>query len=298
MPDEERISDMMLDVFMDSILDAGLDSLKLLPFLFVTYLAMEWMEHLSGDRLQKKVSSAGKSGPLWGSLLGVVPQCGFSAAAASLYSGRVITLGTLFAVFLSTSDEMLPILISEEIAIPVILKILLTKVVIAILSGFAIEYVFVTVLKKEEGKVNIHKICEHEHCKCREGVLRSALFHTVKIFIYILIFSLILNLVIGFFGEDRLAFIFSGAPIIGEMAAALVGLIPNCASSVLITELYLQGIIDSGAMMAGLLCNAGVGMLVLFRLNEDRKENIRILMLLYFTAVIWGILIHFTGFQF
>lgn len=282
----------------DAFLDAGTDSLKLLPFLFLTYLAMEWMEHLSGDRLQKKVSAAGKWGPLWGSLLGAVPQCGFSAAAGSLYSGRVITPGTLIAVFLSTSDEMLPVLISKEAAPAMILKILGAKAGIGVISGFAVDYISGSVMKRKKENVDIHKICEHEHCNCREGVLKSAIRHTVKIFIYILLVSLLLNLAIGLAGEQRLVSAFSMAPVAGEMMAALVGMVPNCASSVVITELYLQGIIDSGAMMAGLLCNAGVGMLVLFRLNESRKENFRILWLLYFIGVFWGIIIHFSGIRF
>lgn len=288
----------MSELFLDALLDTGIDSFKLLPFLFLTYLAMEWMEQLSGDRLQRKVSAAGKWGPLWGSVLGVVPQCGFSAAASSMYAGRVITLGTLTAVFLSTSDEMLPILISQEVSFSVIGRILGAKVVIGILSGFLVEYVFTGVMKKREGDVKIHKICEHEHCNCRQGILSSAVKHTAKIFFYLFLISFLLNLVIGILGAERLVHVLSGAPVIGEMIAAMIGMIPNCASSVVITELYLQGIIGSGAMMAGLLCNAGVGMLVLFRLNQDKKESMRILFLIYLLGTVWGLLIRFSGYQF
>ncbi|NBH81704.1 hypothetical protein D7X88_02840 [bacterium C-53] len=283
---------------LDALLDAGIDSLKLLPFLFVTYLAMEWMEHISGDRLQRKVKAAGRWGPLWGSVLGVVPQCGFSASSASLYSGRVIPLGTLTAVFLSTSDEMLPILISKEISSITIFRILGAKVLIGMISGFLVEYLLSAVVKTREASVDIHKVCEHEHCNCREGVVMPALRHTGKIFLHIFLISFLLNWVILMLGDRMLVSIFSTVPILGEMAAALIGMIPNCASSVVITELYLQGIIDSGAMMAGLLCNAGVGMLVLFRLNENKKENFLILGMLYLLSVFWGIFIHFSGISF
>ena len=271
---------------------------KLLPFLFFTYLLMELLEHTTGGKVQNKIKDAGKVGPLWGGLLGIMPQCGFSAAAASLYAGRVITVGTLLAVFLSTSDEMLPIFISESVALATIIKILAAKVCIAIISGFLAELVYVNVFKKKEKDMDIHVVCEEEHCSCEDGVLKSALKHTLKIFVYILLITFILTLVIEMIGEDHLAVVFQNIPVVGEMIAALVGLIPNCASSVVITELYLSGIIGAGAMMSGLLVNAGVGLLVLFRLNRNWKQNAGIMAALYGFGVVWGVIIELLGIVF
>ena len=222
----------------------------------------------------------------------------FSAAAASLYAGRVITVGTLLAVFLSTSDEMLPIFISEAVAPATIVKILAAKVCIAIISGFLAELVYVNVFKKKEKDMDIHVVCEEEHCSCEDGVLKSALKHTFKIFAYILLITFILTFVIELIGEDQLAVVFQDIPVVGEMIAALVGLIPNCASSVVITELYLSGIIGAGAMMSGLLVNAGVGLLVLFRLNRDWKQNAGIMAALYGFGVVWGVIIELLGIVF
>ena len=274
------------------------DSVKLLPFLFFTYLLMELLEHTTGGKVQNKIKNAGKVGPLWGGLLGIMPQCGFSAAASSLYAGRVITVGTLLAVFLSTSDEMLPIFISEAVAPATIIKILGAKVCIAIVSGFLAELVYVNILKKKEKDMDIHVVCEEEQCSCEDGVLKSALKHTFKIFVYILLITFMLTFVIELIGEDQLAVVFQDIPVVGEMIAALVGLIPNCASSVVITELYLSGIIGAGAMMSGLLVNAGVGLLVLFRLNRDWKQNAGIMAALYGFGVVWGVIIELLGIVF
>lgn len=284
----------MLDILLDTVLD----SVKLLPFLFLTYLAMEAMEHHAGQALQSKISKAGKSGPIWGGILGMMPQCGFSAAASSLYAGRVITIGTLIAVFLSTSDEMLPIFLSEAVPIGTIAKILGCKVLIAIISGFLVEFIFHFTLHKKDADMDIEIVCEEEHCSCNDGIFVAALKHTIKIFIYIFLISFVLNFVIGIIGEDTLAAVFSSIPVIGEIVAALIGLIPNCASSVVITELYLDGIIGSGPMMAGLLVNAGVGFLILCRLNRHLKEDVAIISSVYALGVIWGILIEFSGIVF
>ena len=264
----------------------------------VFHLFINGIEHTTGGKVQNKIKNAGKVGPLWGGLLGIMPQCGFSAAAASLYAGRVITVGTLLAVFLSTSDEMLPIFISESVAPATIIKILGAKVCIAIISGFLAELVYVNVFKKKEKDMDIHVVCEEEHCSCEDGVLKSALKHTLKIFVYILLITFILTLVIEMIGEDHLAVVFQNIPVVGEMIAALVGLIPNCASSVVITELYLSGIIGAGAMMSGLLVNAGVGLLVLFRLNRNWKQNAGIMAALYGFGVVWGVIIELLGIVF
>lgn len=281
----------MVDIWIDSLAD----SVRLLPFLFLTYLLMELLEHKTGSNARKRIRTAGKFGPVWGGLLGVIPQCGFSAAASSLYAGRVITVGTLLAIYLSTSDEMLPILISESAGVATIFKILAVKVTIAIISGLVIELFYTGVLKRKEKDMDIHVVCEEEHCRCEDGILTSAVKHTLKIAVFIFLISLALNCVIAIIGEDTLSGMFLGVPVVGELVSALLGLIPNCASSVVITELYLGGIISSGAMMSGLLVNAGVGLLVLLRLNRNWKQNAGIIGVLYGVGVFWGIVIECTG---
>lgn len=281
----------MVDIWIDSLAD----SVRLLPFLFLTYLLMELLEHKTGSNARKRIRTAGKFGPVWGGLLGVIPQCGFSAAASSLYAGRVITVGTLLAIYLSTSDEMLPILISESAGVATIFKILAVKVTIAIISGLVIELFYTGVLKRKEKDMDIHVVCEEEHCRCEDGILISSVKHTLKIAVFIFLISLALNCVIAIIGEDTLSGLFLGVPVVGELVSALLGLIPNCVSSVVITELYLGGIISSGAMMSGLLVNAGVGLLVLLRLNRNWKQNAGIIGVLYGVGVFWGIVIECTG---
>ncbi len=275
-----------------------LDSIKLLPFLFVTYLIMEYIEHKAADKTQHMIKKSGKMGPFIGGLLGVVPQCGFSAAASNLYAGRIITMGTLLAVFLSTSDEMLPILISEQVAIPVIIKILAVKALIGVAAGFIID-LFIRKKTDKEDHLRIDYICDHEHCHCNEGKITvSALRHTIQIFLFIILITFILNILIETIGEEALAGFLSGMPIFGPIVAGIVGLIPNCASSVIITQLYLEGVLSAGSMMAGLLVGAGVGVLVLFRVNDKIKENIQITSLLYMVGVIAGIIIETAGLAF
>lgn len=274
------------------ISDTFLDVIKLLPFLFLTYLAMEYLEHRAGEKTEALMRKAGHLGPVIGGALGVVPQCGFSAAASNLYAGRVITLGTLLAVYLSTSDEMLPVLISEHAPVGSIAGILLVKAGIGITAGLLIDLL----LKKKGGHdhahgSHIHEICEHEHCRCEKGIFRSALSHTVRIALFILLITFLLNLLLFFAGEEALANVILNRPVAGTLLAGLVGLIPNCAGSVVITQLYLEGIIGIGSAMAGLLTGSGVGLLVLFRVNHHKKENIRILGLLYGIGVLAGIVI-------
>ncbi len=277
------------NLMIDVILDTLLDVVKLLPFLFLTYLAMEYLEHKTGDKAELLVKKAGRFGPVIGGVLGIVPQCGFSAAASNLYAGRVISLGTLMAIYLSTSDEMLPILISEQVSFWLIVKILLAKAVIGMVAGLIIDFL----LRKKglEQHEHIHDICEHEHCHCEKGIFRSALSHTAQITFFILIITFALNLILYFVGEDALANLILSKPVVGPLLASLVGLIPNCAGSVVITQLYLEKVIGIGSAMAGLLTGSGVGLLVLFRVNHNRKENLRILGLLYGIGVLAGIVI-------
>lgn len=279
-----------MEMILDVIYDTLIDGLRILPFLFLAYLAMECLEHWAGGRMQEIVRRSGKAGPIIGGFLGIFPQCGFSAAAANLYAGRVITLGTLLAVFLSTSDEMLPIMLSENAGIFLIAKILLTKVVFAVAVGFLADFLFPG---KEEPQIG--HFCEKHHCHCEKGIWRSAASHTWKIFLYIVVISLILNYVIAMIGEDRLAAVVSDRPVLGLFAAALVGMIPNCASSVVLTHLYLEGVLGAGPLLAGLLSGSGVGYLVLLRVNEDKKDNLRIFALLYGVGVAAGAVVEIFG---
>lgn len=274
----------MLAVMEDSILD----TLKLIPFLFLTYLAMEYLEHRTGDRAQRLMRKAGTFGPAIGGVLGIVPQCGFSAASSGLYAGRVISLGTLIAVYLSTSDEMLPILISEQAPARTILLLLLAKAAIGITVGLIIDFVCRKGHEREE--THIHDLCEQEHCHCEKGILRSALSHTLQISLFILLVTFALNLLLHFVGEDALANLLLNRMVLGPVLAGIVGLIPNCAGSVVITQLYLDDAMGIGGALAGLLTGSGVGLLVLFRVNHNRKENLQILGLLYGIGVFAGIL--------
>lgn len=294
----------------DVLLDTLIDSLKLVPFLFLTYLVMEYLEHRTGEKSRAVMKKSGKYGPLIGGIVGAFPQCGFSAAAASLFAGGVISVGTLLAIFLSTSDEMLPIFISESVAPGRIFRILGMKILLGALSGFVVDFIWnsnkVRERKKlfgrhqeEHGNKDIHALCEHEHCNCEEGgILKSALVHTVQIALFILIVSFIIGLVVEVVGQEQIGSIVSTQPVAGVFIAALVGLIPNCASSVVITQLYLSGILGSGQMMAGLLVGAGVGVLVLFRTNKDTRENLGIIATLYGLGVFWGLVIETLGIVF
>lgn len=280
---------------LDVILDTLIDSIKLLPFLFITYLLMEYIEHKMKHKSKETIQKSGKWGPFFGSLLGIFPQCGFSVSATNLYAGRVITLGTLIAVYLSTSDEMLPIFISEAVSPIIILKILVIKLVIGMIAGFIIDLV-INVLTKNKIKENIEQVCEEEHCHCNEnGILKSSIHHTLNIFVYIIIISFIINTIVHFIGEEAIANLLLNKPIIGPLVSALIGLIPNCAASVIITNMYLQKVISFGSMMAGLLTGAGIGLAVLFKTNNEIKENIKIVVLLYSIGVIVGIVIDTLG---
>ena len=290
----------MSEEFLEVLLDTGIDALKLLPFLFITYLIMEYIEHKTGDKTKNIIKKSGKWGPVFGAILGIFPQCGFSAAAANLYAGKVITLGTLIAIFLSTSDEMLPILISEAAPIDIILKILATKLVIGIIAGVVIDFVGQAFKKKkekqedEEAVEEIGHMCEHEHCHCeKEGILKSSIKHTLNIFIFIIIISLVMNIAIYFIGEEKISNLILNMPVVGPLIAGIVGLIPNCASSVILTQLYLQNVISVGSMIGGLLVGSGIGILILFRVNENLKENMKITGILYLIGVVSGIIIDF-----
>ena len=281
----------MIEVLLDTLKD----SIKLLPFLLVAYLVMEYIEHKTTDKTKNVIQKSGKFGLFLGGILGIFPQCGFSAMAANLYAGRIITLGTLVSIFLSTSDEMLPILLSESVSIDVILKILGIKLIVGIIVGFVID---LALRKREKQEDKIMEVCEHEHCHCeQEGVIKSSLKHTINVFIYIFIISFILNTVIYFIGEDNLSNLVLNKPILGPIISGIMGLIPNCASSVLLTKLYLSNVISVSCMLSGLLVGAGVGILILCKVNKNAKENAKIIGLLYIIGVIVGILLEISGLQ-
>ena len=275
-----------------------LDSIKLLPFLFITYLIMEYIEHKTEDKTKEAIKKSGKFGPLIGGVLGIFPQCGFSVSATNLYAARVITLGTLISVYLSTSDEMLPIFISEAVPISVILKVLGIKLLIGIIAGFVIDFVLRLVSKGKQEEEKIIDLCEKDHCHCENGIIKSSLKHTVNIFIFIVLVTFIINLIIHFIGEDTIASFLRNQPILGPVIAGLVGLIPNCASSVILTQMYLENVITVATMIAGLLVNAGVGLAVLFKTNKGIKQNLMITVLLYMIGVISGVVIELIGITF
>ncbi len=268
----------------DIIIDTLIDTVKIVPFLFIAFLVMEYLEHKVKSK--SEILKTKKIGPLVGSFLGIIPQCGFSVVATNLFASRVITIGTLIAVYLSTSDEMLPLLIAGGVKIQTIIIILLIKVTIAIIFGYIIDLLF---FKKREIK-NL-AICHDDNCHCEESIIKSSLIHTIKISFFILITTFILNLIIDYSGGAILTKLLSKGHYFGPLLASLVGLIPNCCASVIITELYIKGMITTGMLIGGLLTGAGVGLLVLFKVNKDKKENILILLSLYIIGSLVGILI-------
>lgn len=281
----------MLEVIEEAIID----SIKILPFLFITYLIMEYIEHKTSEKSKNVIKKSGKFGPLIGSFLGVFPQCGFSVSATNLYAARVITLGTLIAVYLSTSDEMLPIFISEAVPVLTILKILGIKLIIGMIAGFLIDFSIRIKNKDKQEENKIIDLCEKEHCHCEHGIIKSALKHTLNIFVFILLVTLIINIAIHFVGEETIAELLSGVPVLGPIVAGIIGLIPNCAASVILTQLYLENVISVATLISGLLVGAGVGLLVLFRTNKGLKQNLMITGLLYTIGVVSGILIELIG---
>lgn len=267
----------------DIIIDTLIDGLKLLPFLFVTFILMELIEHKFGEKLNNKLKKVKKVGPLFGSLLGIIPQCGISASATNFYITRVITLGTLISVYLSTSDEMLPILISHNVSVVLIIKILVTKFLCGLVFGFIIDLIF----RKKENE-DIKDFCEIEDCDCDHGVIKSSIIHTLKTFAFIIIISFILNVLMFYFGEEFLSNILMKDNPFGILISSIIGLIPNCSSSVLLTELFLSNNISLGQLLSGVLINSGVGLLILIRYNKNKKENIKIITILLTIGIIIG----------
>lgn len=276
------------DFIHHSLPHAALDTLKLIPFLFLAYLLMEAIEHKAEGKAERLMRRSGALSPIVGGTLGLLPQCGFSAAAAGLYAGRVITVGTLFAVFLTTSDEMLLLMLSEGISPTPILVALGYKLAVGIIVGILLD-LLLRLRHKTPEAINIDDICERENCHCEHGMLLSALLHTLRITAFIFIFSLVIESLVHTVGTDKLSAL-GNIPVLSHAAMALVGLIPNCAASVALTTAYLDGIISFGAMIAGLLPGAGVGILVLCRLNRPVKRSILIIATLYLVGILFGLL--------
>lgn len=355
-----------MDLLIDILLDAGKDTLSLVPFLLVTYLALETLEHVAGDRVNGAIKRAGAAGPVVGSLLGIVPQCGFSAMAATLYAGRVVTLGTLVAVFLSTSDEMLPLLLAEQVPVQTMAMLLASKALIALVTGFIVDAAIRSLRRNARAHAairrtvlgtaanlahvncahddhtggdiidevaeagvsadHIRELCERDHCGCDEdedehghdhgradehehhhdhshshegapvlSIIRSAISHTVQVSVFIFLVTLILVAVLETFGESAIEQFLRGNETLAVLGSALVGLIPNCSASVVITQLYLEGALQLAPMLAGTLISAGVGYLVLFRTNRSARENAVFLVMMYVIGAGWGLILSACG---
>ena len=321
-----------MDLFVDVLADSVIDTLKLIPFLFVTYLAMEALEHFASNKVREAVERAGTAGPVVGALLGALPQCGFSAMAATLFSGRVVTAGTLVAVILSTSDEMIPVFVAHQQPASRMLSIIAIKVVLGIVAGLLLDVALRLLHRDGDGHAHIHELCEREHCHCEEadeldddeghdgrgdhndhhidhdghhehahhhghshshhgawGIVRSACVHTIQVTAFIFLISLLFGLIIEGLGVDSIRSMLAYHPVRATFIAALVGLIPNCGASVAIAELFLDGTLATGPMLAGLLSSGGVGLLVLWRTNADARQNVYVTLLVYGVAVLAGL---------
>lgn len=314
-----------MDLIFDVLADSVIDTLKLIPFLLVTYLAMEALEHFASNKVKEAVERAGTAGPVVGGLLGALPQCGFSAMAATLFSGRVVTAGTLVAVILSTSDEMIPVFVAHQEPASRMLAIIAIKVTLGIVAGLLLDLVLRLLHRAGDGHAHIHELCEREHCHCEEadepdedegddghgdhgdhhdhghphghshshhgvwGIVRSACVHTAQVTAFIFLISLLFGLIIEGFGVDSIRSMLAYHPVRATFIAALVGLIPNCGASVAIAELFLDGTLAAGPMLAGLLSSGGVGLLVLWRTNADARQNVYVTLLVYGVAVLAGL---------
>lgn len=275
------------------LLDTLFESLNLLPFLLFTFLIIEFIEHKASKKSIQMLTKTKKYGPIIGGILGATPQCGLGVMATNLYATNIITIGTLIAIYLSTSDEMLPVLISEGMPFSKILIILLIKVIIGIVCGFIIDFIFRK--KNKHTKIDVQELCENEHCHCENSIIKSSLIHTLKTFSFIFLVSFVLHIFIHEIGEDKISNLLLNGNIFTPFLSSIIGLIPNCAGSVVITELYVNNVISFGSMLAGLLTGSGISILILFKVNSDLKDNMMILGTIYIIGVIFGILFNLVG---
>lgn len=278
----------MLDIIFDTLWDG----IKLIPFLFVAFLIIELIEHKFNKKTKNVIKKSGKYGPIIGSLFGLIPQCGFSVVATNFYITRVISIGTLFAVYLSTSDEMLPIMLSEGSSFKTILCILLIKFICGIVFGLIID----KIIRKKNIRLEYdYHLCDEDHCDCSHSVMKSSIKHTINTLFFVLIISFIFNVLFEYLGTEVISKIFMKDNLFGPFVASLIGLIPNCGASIALTELFLKGAINMGTCIAGLLTGSGVAIIVLFKSNKNLKENIFIVTVLYLIGVLVGIFIELIG---
>ncbi|MBR6072929.1 MAG: arsenic efflux protein [Bacilli bacterium] len=285
-----------MEMLLDVVLDTFLDAAKLLPFLFIAFILIEFVEHKMGKKGKEVLAKSKKTGPIIGGLLGAIPQCGFSALCTNLYVTRIISLGTLISVYLSTSDEMLLIMLGklgDGTTLIEILKIIGIKVLIGIIFGYIIDLI---IRKKDvKTKHEDYHMCDDDHCDCDHSIIKSSLIHTLKTVLFIIIVTFIINLLFEIIGEDNLQQLFMKNTIFAPFIAALIGLIPNCGASIALTEFYLSDVISLGTAIGGLLTGAGVGLIILFKQNKNIKENLLIVALIYFIGSIMGILLNLIG---
>lgn len=278
----------MLELLLDTLIDAA----KMLPFLFLACLLVEVAEHRQNGRLMRLLSGEGKIGFLAGAVLGTVPQCGFSAMAANLYAGRVITLGTLLSVFIATSDEAFLVLLASPGALPALGGLIAVKFVLAAGTGFAVDFLLRRRLVRA-GVVadheQIHCPCEHEEGE--QSVWRAAVLHTLEVLFYVVVFSFVIHVAMEYFGGELLTGWLSRTRLLQPILAALIGLIPNCAASVLLAQLYLSGAITFASLAAGLSSAAGIGLVVLFRSNRGLKKNLLITAALFAVSAAAGLVL-------
>ncbi len=270
------------------LLDTIIDCIKLLPFLFITFIIIELIEHKLNKHIENIIAKSKKFGPIIGAFLGSIPQCGFSLVATNLYITRIITLGTLISIYLSTSDEMIPIMLSHKTNISIILKIVVIKILIGIIFGIIIDLIF----KKNNKKIN-YDICESIHCDCKHSIILSSIKHTIKTLIFIFIATLFINIIFEYLSINLINKIFLKNTYFAPLLSSLVGLIPSCGSSIILTELFINNTISFSALISGLLTNSGIAILILFKNNKNIKENIKIVSILYIIGTIVGIIFDF-----
>ena len=286
---------------LDIALDTLLDGVKLIPFLFIAFLIIELIEHKLSKKTEKAIAKAGKGGPIIGALLGGIPQCGFSVLATNLYITRIISLGTLISIYLSTSDEMIPVLLSSDAPINKVLAFVGIKVLVGMVVGFVIDLILRETHNKEEKKNKKHAhedfhVCEEEHCHCEESLLKSSIIHTIKTLGFILLITFALNILFGYvISEEAVEGFMESHKLLAPMLASLIGLIPNCGASVMISSIYAEGVITFGTAMAGLLTNSGLALLVLFKQNKNMKENLGVVGLIYFLGILFGYIFNLIG---
>lgn len=286
---------------LDIVLDTLLDGVKLIPFLFIAFLIIELIEHKLSKKTEKAIAKAGKGGPIIGALLGGIPQCGFSVVATNLYITRIISLGTLISIYLSTSDEMIPVLLSSDAPINKVLAFVGIKVLVGMVVGFIIDLILRETHNKEEKKNKKHAhedfhVCEEEHCHCEESLLKSSIIHTIKTLGFILLITFALNILFGYvISEEAVEGFMESHKLLAPMLASLIGLIPNCGASVMISSIYAEGVITFGTAMAGLLTNSGLALLVLFKQNKNMKENLGVVGLIYFLGILFGYIFNLIG---